>query len=367
MLTKQLQALIDISLSSGRSFDDIRALLKIQGFEDPNIDTIFEAYRQKGQASGLKQQVVATYVAPPAVRDTVPTRTDDVVIETETPSLSEAVSVEVSPEFVPSAPAVSPAQDIPAAPKAFETPVGLYTPGAQTNTPTAPVFEAPIIMPTHTAPTTPVVPMAPATAHTTPDVVPSATPTPPASVVSGSAIDDDPFAAPPTDVAPAAVSSTTIPSAPTATAPDFSHAFESSPDTSAVSATQPTATTPASPTTTPSLAMPMRGSINVGLQGIPELEQAALDDYKRKQAASPVPLIITLIVVVVLIAGTAYWFFTLGPGKPIVPDESSILNQRRTPPSTIPATGATSTTTNTTAPATSTGPVDPFTGQPIME
>jgi hypothetical protein len=65
--------------------------------------------------------------------------------------------------------------------------------------------------------------------------------------------------------------------------------------------------------------MPAAGSINVGLGGMPELEQAQVEAYQRKVEKSPVRMIIVLVLVLAMIAGFVYWFFFLGPGAPIEP------------------------------------------------
>lgn len=46
MLTKQLKALIDTSLAAGRQMNDIREILKKQGFLESAIDELFSEYRQ---------------------------------------------------------------------------------------------------------------------------------------------------------------------------------------------------------------------------------------------------------------------------------------------------------------------------------
>jgi hypothetical protein len=372
MLTKQLQVLIDVSLSSGRSFDDIRSILKIQGFGDTKIDEVFAEYRAKGQAAGGKEQVVTTYMAPPSQQNgvpaspvpsatvvpTAPTTEDfeDVVIETETPNMSEAVTVEVSSDFIPETAGTPAAQT----PVSFETPIGTYTPTkTMTTTPTmvdidddpfaAPpqTFEAPVINPQHTG----VAPVMPAFmaehAGAMPQAVPQSTQQ---TNMQGSGQATAPAQTPAqTPVTPQA-----------AQVPDFSASLA----TPAQNSTDPTAMA------VPTFAgMPKAGGINVGLGGIPELENAALEDYKRKQASSPVPLIITLVVVVALIAGAAYWFFALGPGRAPQPDPESVLNRTRA--TSTPATANTSTNTGATASTPAVGSttapgIDPFTGQPFV-
>lgn len=394
MLTKQLQVLIDVSLSSGRSFDDIRAILKIQGFGDTKIDEVFAEYRAKGQAAGGKEQVVATYMAPPSQQNgvpaspvpsasavptapasmpraaeaqsqsvvsqapaTVPVADDtDVVIETETPSMSEAVSVEVSPDFMPQT-AETPAIQ---APVSFETPVGPYTPTkTMTTTPqtveidddpfAAPpqTFEAPVIQPQHTG----VAPVMPAFMAEHASAMSQAVPQSTQQTTMQEAGQT---------TAPAQAPAQTPATPQVAPVPDFSASLETPAvnDTSPASISMPTFT-----------SVPKAGGINVGLGGIPELENAALEDYKRKQASSPVPLIITLVVVVALIAGAAYWFFALGPGKAPQPDPESVLNRARA--TSTPATANPSTNTGATVPApavdsTSAPSIDPFTGQPFV-
>lgn len=308
MLTKQLQVLIDVSLSSGRSFDDIRNLLKAQGFSDSVIDDTFEAYRARGP---VKQGMVS---APP------------VAPAPSAPPTSSA----------PSATAVSSAPPV-------------------QSVPPAKVYEAPVIMPHHSAP--PVTPTPQATPTVASNVPPDFVPAPVILPRDASSAPGVPTMsqAVRVDVSPDFAPGANIPAQPQAASMDpeplQQRVAHSTPPVAPLQASA-SVPSPAEPTrlgyepiqmpsqvmqqqryglrtapestparssdtrTAPPLlsTMPAPGAINVGISTVPELERAALEDYQRKLDKSPVPLIIMLIVVVALIGGFAYWFFSIGPG-----------------------------------------------------
>lgn len=57
-----------------------------------------------------------------------------------------------------------------------------------------------------------------------------------------------------------------------------------------------------------------RGSINVGLGGIPELQNAVNSAYELKKKKSIIPLLITFVIVISVIVGFAYWYIYLRDG-----------------------------------------------------
>jgi len=348
MLTKQLQVLIDVSLSSGRSFEDIRGILKVQGFGDGTIDEVFAEYRERGQTRGASLRtpqptsVPVSVTAPPSasavsasapaaapapspfdtapikvlpgasyVPDFIPSDTP-VAAPVQTPpatSMSQAMSVDVSPDFVPSQTGVTGAytpSSMPPSQTAHTTPVvgnEISTPGITNERPASVPFtvpsterEAPVIMPHHDAP---------------------------------------PTGARPTEFM--GYGQMTVPSQ-MAAANKSMHVDD----------------LPAAPLMS---SMPNAAPINVGLGGIPELENAALEDYKRKQAKSPIPMIIMLITVAALIGGFAYWFFNVGPGAPRE-NTSDILQQLRNATPTIEEIVPLSNQPEN---------IDPFTGAPRLD
>lgn len=315
MLTKQLQTLIDVSLSAGRSFDDIRDILQLQGFGDEAIDQLFAAYRERPSRAAAASAAGTPVAAAPAA-----------------PTLTPA-AVPVPP---PAAPAPTPAPTAaPAAqpPHVYEAPVIMPNAGVGV---AAPVTQAAAVAPAATPPTAPTQPepvsvgTVVSSSATMPDwaQAPAATPPPGQS------------AAAPSYVPPAAPSSafTAAPNtAPAQAAPiDLSRAFDA--PAGPVGMQAPTAAplrgTLDQPIPTFS-TMPAAGSINVGLGGMPELEQAEVEAYQRKLEKSPVRMLIVLFVVIAMIAGFAYWFFTLGPGAPIAPQVS--ITDVRTATSTVNA------------------------------
>jgi len=58
ILTKQLQVVIDSSLAQGRDYEDIRAILIKQGFQDADISELFSQYR--GAANSVVQPKITT-------------------------------------------------------------------------------------------------------------------------------------------------------------------------------------------------------------------------------------------------------------------------------------------------------------------
>jgi hypothetical protein len=99
ILTKQLQAVIDSSLAQGRDYEDIRAILMKQGFQDADVSELFAQHR--GAAQTVQQ---------PKVTDTdlglIKTQTSTPpVMPTQTPKEQlfnkNFVHPEVKPGFVP--------------------------------------------------------------------------------------------------------------------------------------------------------------------------------------------------------------------------------------------------------------------------
>ncbi|MDA8611450.1 hypothetical protein N9L18_01130, partial [Candidatus Pacebacteria bacterium] len=64
MLNKQLRALIETSLSAGRTLEDVRAILKKQGFLDSAITELFTEYQQGEKAPYVSDDVP---VVPPEI------------------------------------------------------------------------------------------------------------------------------------------------------------------------------------------------------------------------------------------------------------------------------------------------------------
>ncbi len=439
MLTKQLQVLIDVSLSAGRSFDDIRNILQIQGYTDVAIDDLFESYRASGQTPrGYTQGAGAQApVAPPAplpvappvqtpapasvftpapeapvimptrapapapVASPAPTAFSQAFAETPasvpapavapapTPTAPSPNSFDVAPakvlpgasyiaDFIPSAPADTSTASAPENAGGSEAMSLQVSSDFAPNKPVAPAdMSAPIIMPT--AHSTPVVgqeissamaAMSPeaaaAYANTkrrvpvSPSVPPAPLGTTPQAPTSLKPLEREaPIIMPHHDGIADRQSDAPLRigyEAGSITAPSQMAPETAMPHMMPVDGMEAPAPTPFVP---PVLTnVPRAGAINVGLGGIPELENAALEDYKRKQAKSPVLTIIMLVTVVIIIAGFAYWFFTVGPGaSEVVPNESvdtsdtpALVNDAATTPTT-PATNV---------------DIDPFTGAPRL-
>lgn len=62
MITKQLKVVIDTSLKAGKTMDDVRGVLRLQGFDDQRIDTIFSEYDnpQSNSMSQIKKEADLT-------------------------------------------------------------------------------------------------------------------------------------------------------------------------------------------------------------------------------------------------------------------------------------------------------------------
>jgi hypothetical protein len=336
MLTKQLQVLIDVSLSSGRSFDDIRNLLKAQGFSDSVIDDTFEAYRARGP---VKQGMVSTSPA------------------TSAPSTPPATAV--PPAKVYEAPVIMPHHS---APPVAPTPPQA-TPVASSNVP--PDFvPAPVILPrdASSAPGVPTMSQA-VRVDVSPDFAPGANipAQPPAA-----SMDPEPLqqgvAHSTQPVVPSQTSASVLPvtsseptrlgyepiQLPSQMMQQQRYGLRTAPESTPARSSDTRAAPPLLST------MPAPGAINVGISTVPELERAALEDYQRKLDKSPVPLIIMLIVVVALIGGFAYWFFSIGPGVAMRSPQISV-DEIRTATPTIEEIIPLSNTPED---------IDPFTGAP---
>lgn len=360
MLTKQLQVLIDVSLSSGRSFDDIRNLLKAQGFADSVIDDTFEAYRARGP---VKQGMVTTPLPPAPQAPTpspAPVPASSLVAPPVAPQASAAAPAHVydAPVIMPNhrgAPQVAPAF-VPSAPQA-QTPASVAAPQ---NVP--PDFmPSPVILPKDAAQAPGVPTMSQAVrVDVSPDFAPGANI--PAQSPAAS-MDPEPLSQ--------QTAHSTAPLAPRVRSEPTRMGYEPMQLPSQVmqqeryglhTAPRASQSAPAPRADAPLLStMPTPGAINVGISSVPELERAALEDYQRKLDKSPVPLIIMLMVVVVLIGGFAYWFFAMGPGalmgeprvtvddvRNATPTIEEIIPLSNTPEDIDPFTGAPRVPTNAT-------------------
>lgn len=326
MLTKQLQVLIDVSLSSGRSFDDIRNLLKAQGFTDRTIDETFEAYRARGP---VKQGMVTTPL-PPAP-------------QANTPAPSQApVAVPVAP---PSAPAAAPAH-------VYDAPVIMPNHGgvpqvAPQNVPLD-FMPSPVILPSDAAQAPGVPTMSQAVrVDVSPDFAPGANI--PAQSPAAS-MDPEPPQQYAAHTTPAQSEPTRMGYEPMQMPSQIMQQERYGLHVAPSGGSQERAQAREVPLLS---TMPTPGAINVGISSVPELERAALEDYQRKLDKSPVPLIIMLVVVVALIGGFAYWFFSIGPGvamrdarvtvddiRNATPTVEEIIPLSNTPEDIDPFTGA---------------------------
>jgi hypothetical protein len=420
MLTKQLQVLIDVSLSSGRSFDDIRNILQIQGYTDEKIDVLFESYRASGQPPrGYTQGTGAgAPVAPPAQVPVQPP------VQTPAPAsvFSPAPQTPPAPVIMPKpttpptefsqafadtpasapAPAVAPTP-APAAPSphSFDVAPEKVLPGASyvadfipSEVPAATVEETMTSMGGSEAMSVEISSdFAPnqmaATAHTTPMVGQEisnamAAMSPEAAAAYAKTQRRAPASVPAPAPAPAILAKPLEREAPiimphhdgisdrqsdaplrigyeagSITAPSQMAPETAMPHKMSMAGMGSAPAQAPAPFVPPVLTnVPRAGAINVGLGGIPELENAALEDYKRKQAKSPVLTIIMLVTVVIIIAGFAFWFFTVGPGA------SEEVPVRTTSDTDTPSLTDDVATTPTT-PAANVD-IDPFTGAPRL-
>lgn len=99
MLTKQLQALIEVGLANGQSYDEIGGMLAIQGFSDSEITGLFDEYdaTMKGEKPVEEQYLGVT--TPAQQSDTTPApQTPPTVPITPTPPVQTKTEVAPQPD-----------------------------------------------------------------------------------------------------------------------------------------------------------------------------------------------------------------------------------------------------------------------------
>lgn len=95
-------------------------------------------------------------------------------------------------------------------------------------------------------------------------------------------------------------------------------------------------------------------AINIGLSGMPEIQNVLAEEEFKKKEKSAAPLVITLLTLLVLISGFFYWLFVLKDGgAAIIKDKVGITDTSTT----------TSETSATPTPPEIPGARDPFTGE----
>lgn len=94
--------------------------------------------------------------------------------------------------------------------------------------------------------------------------------------------------------------------------------------------------------------------INIGLSGMPEIQNVLAEESAKKSEKSAAPLVITLLTLLVLISGFFYWLLVLKDGgAAILKDKAGITNTSTTTPDTVA----------TPTPPEIPGSRDPFTGE----
>lgn len=272
MLTKQLKALIETSLSAGRGMDDIREILKKQGFLESAINELFAEYREGNK--GSYEEVPAP--TPPVQNQTPPAAPAPSEIPPTT-IVSDAAPKEMSEDpfhqFDGKAPAINPAptQTPPQAP-----------PGIPAKEPalSAVMEEDPFHQFDGKSSAAPPA----STDHTnsfseaSPPIGMSSAPTPAQA----------PPPVPPSNVStPPPVSPPPVPAAP------------------------PVPTPPATP---PTAQVKSSKPINVGLGGVPELKNAAMNAYNEEKSKSIVPFVIVIFLILAIMGGGMYWYIFLRDG-----------------------------------------------------
>ena len=254
MLTKQLEVLIKSSLDTGKKLDDIRQILKIQGFLDSAITEIFAEYRQGSKGS---------YVAE-TQQSQVPKQENNIIqpnhnLANQTPPQSQQTPVSNIPTSVPKKETDSISN--------WENTVAQMPPVSQ--------VEVKNTTQTQTLP---------GSQNQTPQPVQN----PPVQEQNDTSYIDQ---------------------------------IRNAESGGAIGS-----------------------SINVGLGGNPELENAAYNAMQQESKKSPVGLIITLVFVLLIIVGFLYWFFFLTENS-ILDKEEDLLPSEPVEEQVDPGT------------------IDPFTGQ----
>lgn len=290
ILTKQLQAVIDSSLAQGRDYEDIRAILMKQGFQDADISELFAQHRSVPQS--VQQSKISTDTDLGLIK-TVPQQTQKSSVPQNQVSAKEQlfnqnfVHPEVKPGFVPigfekeSTPQSQVKSDI-------DTFMNIGT-----NTQTA--------------------------AHMV------------------NAKQGEKLPAPGTVPLPSELKNTPklINESGFAEGEQQEQVIQQVPQTK----------------------IQEQQYINVGFAGMPEMEKVLAEEQSKKIEKSPWPLLITLIVLVALIGGFFYWFFVLSKDSGEVLESEKLLQElqaektKQSQPETPPSP---------------TGPVDPFTNEPIQ-
>lgn len=264
ILTKQLQMVIQSSLAQGRDFEDVRAILMKQGFQDADISELFSQYR--GGAQSVQQPKIET--------KTTDTDLGLIKTQTSTPPVSAPVKAkeqifnqnfvhpEVKPGFVPvgfEAPDTA-QEDVKNEVDTFMN-VG-------TNTQTA--------------------------AHT---------------ISQEDFKQKEKLPAPGTTLLPNEINQT----APKIINEQGVTDSENNP-------------APAAPVLTPAID-PSKKYINVGFGGMPEIEKVLAEEQAKKIEKSPWPLVFVLLILIALMGGFFYWFLVLNKDTGEMTESEKLLQE----------------------------------------
>lgn len=273
MLTKQLKVLLDTSLSAGRTYEDVRGMLKMQGFIDSDINLVFEEYRGSGAAQSAAPQ---TANPAPAAAPSVP----------QSPQPPQPPNPFSSTPFTP--PIVSPPPAAPQTPVAQPADVPEVTQSEVLRSEVPAGFMPDIIPPEQVAPPT------------------YATPSP---IQPGD----------PRTYMPPADSGIEVVSKPKPTADDMS-AFTSpfaAHTTPAQTSTYVPPVATAAPVTSPASMTQEQvphtsgAGIQVGLGGIPELQHAVSKQHERQQHSSVAIYITVLLLLLMCVGAFFFWYLVI--------------------------------------------------------
>jgi len=304
MITKQLKVLLDTSLSAGRTYDDIRGMLAMQGFSTEDINALFTEYR--AETSGG--------VAAPSA--------------TPTPAPVEPTPVSVTATPPPTSPTPSPIQTPPSV--APTPPLVASTPPPQQRQPEVvdipEVTQSEVIssdipegfMPESTAPASSSaadVPSSPSGQSAQPDVTVSSLPDFIPSASEAVPVMSTPPPQPPTQQPQPTHQSSNPPPIPPADPRTYM------PPADASISTPPVATGTYAPPVDPSTYAPPvardpvsytpPANIQVGLGGVPELQHAAVDTDKVREH-SAIAVYITIILLILMCMGAFFfWYFVI--------------------------------------------------------
>ena len=282
MLTKQLKALIDTSLAAGRKMEDVREILKKQGFLESAINELFSEYREGSK--GSYQETAPSQTQAPAPSQMPPT-TIASPVQAPPQAASAPISDDPFHQFDDSTPVVNPN------PVQTPPPVSPATPSQE------PVSSAPISDdPFHQFDDS-----TPAVSLDSPDHPNSfSDSSPPVGMSSASIPTPSAQTPPPDQMPPAPLATPPTPSMPVSTPPTLNPA-------------PPENTAPSRRSSLFNSKKEDR-SINVGLGGVPELKNAAINAYQEEKSKSIIPLIIVIFLILAVMGGFAYWYLYLRDG-----------------------------------------------------